>query len=352
VPSTIKAFTDAAADAVGREIASLRREAQRERELRDAEHRARLAELETRLLSAADLERRLSERLDALRDGEPGPQGEPGPAGVVDMGEVRAIVTEAVAAIPAAEPGRDADMEAIERQIAEGIELAVQALPTAKDGEPGRDGDGIDHIEVEQDGPVVEIAFTVGEERSAFQIELPSGPQGERGAPGEPGPQGKLAVARAWEDRVHYEGEVVTLDGSTYQALRDTGRQPPAEDWALLASRGADGAEARGLMFLGTYAAENDYERLNVVALNGASFVAKTDNPGPCPGEGWQLMAAQGKRGAPGERGPQGAKGDRGAPGAAVAALSIDDDGLFTLTNGDGSTVACDLYPLLSRLGR
>ena len=46
-------------------------------------------------------------------------------------------------------------------------------------------------------------------------------------------------------------------------------------------------------------------------ALRG-SFIAKKDNPGPCPGAGWQLIASQGKRGDKGERGLQ------GIPGVAV----------------------------------
>jgi hypothetical protein len=84
--------------------------------------------------------------------------------------------------------------------------------------------------------------------------------------------------------------------------------------------------------------------------LNGASFAARRDNPGPCPGEGWQLIAAQGKRGNPGERGAVGQKGERGAPGASIIAASVNDDGLMILRSGDGSTVECDLYPLLIKV--
>jgi len=85
-----------------------------------------------------------------------------------------------------------------------------------------------------------------------------------------------------------------------------------------------------------------------VVALNGASFAAKSDNPGPCPGEGWQLFSQQGKRGQPGEKG---APGPRGEPGAPVVAAMIDAQGMQTLVNGDGTQVECDLYPVLASLG-
>ena len=130
------------------------------------------------------------------------------------------------------------------------------------------------------------------------------GPQGERGDPGPQGPPG------------------------------DNGR------W---------GEDGRSLNIRETWSADEAYSALDVVALNGASFVARRDDPGVCPGDGWQLIASQGKRGTPGERGPVG-KGERGLPGPTAIALDIDEAGLLTLTNADGSKVSCDLYPLLVRL--
>ena len=179
----------------------------------------------------------------------------------------------------------------------------------------------------------------------------PAGPQGERGEKGErgeAGPQGRLAAARAWTDSVHYEGSIVTHLGATWQATRDTGREPPHEDWLCLASAGRDGADGTSFAIEGTFdALRADYRRLSVVALNGGSFVARRDNPGPCPGDGWQLLASVGKTGRPGERGGIGA---RGPAGPAVVALHVSDQGLMTLTNADGSIAELDLYPLLSKL--
>jgi hypothetical protein len=43
-----------------------------------------------------------------------------------------------------------------------------------------------------------------------------------------------------------------------------------------------------------------------MVAKDGGTFVARRNNPGPCPGDGWQLMARQGARGIAGERGAPG----------------------------------------------
>ena len=57
----------------------------------------------------------------------------------------------------------------------------------------------------------------------------------------------------------------------------------------------------------------------------------------------------QGGRGKPGEPG-KAVKGDPGKPGPGVRSMEIDDQGMLTLTNGDGSAVTCDLYPLLSKL--
>ena len=77
----------------------------------------------------------------------------------------------------------------------------------------------------------------------------------------------------------------------------------------------------------GTFDETADYRRLDVVAFNGGSFVARKDAPGPCPGSGWQLLASQGKRGvagARGERGERGPKGDPGLSGATICDWKID----------------------------
>ena len=66
---------------------------------------------------------------------------------------------------------------------------------------------------------------------------------------------------------------------------------------------GENGNDGRSFNIRGTWSEAEIYQALDVVALNGASFVARCDNPETCPGEGWQLIAAQGKRGNPGERG-------------------------------------------------
>lgn len=444
-PANISAFIDAARDSLAREIATVRREAQRERDTFAAEMRAVRAEWDVRLAAVSDIERRMADRLATLKDGEPGRDGHDGASVCVDdvlpalieragavaaehaaailatwerpkdgrdgapgekgdhgedgapgvaptadevaalvLDEVKAAALEVVAAIPAPRDGKDTDPAHVERMVAD----AIARIPAAKDGRDGRDGasvtladvlpvlreaiaaipvpkdgrDGIDGKDGERgaDGTSVTVDDVVPliEARVAdavAAIPLPrDGVDGKDGAPGERGPEGPigaLPVVKAWEDRVYYQGEVVSLDGSAFQANRDTGKAPPNDDWTCIVSRGADGADGRSFTIRGTYGADEEYRALDVVALNGASFAARRDNPGPCPGDGWQLIAGQGKQGKPGERGEAGRQGTPGPAGPAVSAASIGDDGVFRLVNADGSTVDADFYPLLSRLG-
>jgi len=71
----------------------------------------------------------------------------------------------------------------------------------------------------------------------------------------------------------------------------------------------------------GTFDESVSYRRLDVAALNGGSFIALKDAPGPCPGSGWQLLASQGKRGVAGARGE---RGPTGLSGATIRDWKID----------------------------
>jgi hypothetical protein len=151
------------------------------------------------------------------------------------------------------------------------------------------------------------------------------GPPGLAGPRGEQGPPGKLPLVKLWvPETVYYEGDVVAYDGATFQAMRDTGQPPSHAHWICLATAGRD---AKSMTVRGTFNETADYRRLDVVALNGGSFVALKDKPGPCPGSGWQLIASQGKRGIAGERGERGSpgpRGDAGASGATICDWKID----------------------------
>lgn len=56
----------------------------------------------------------------------------------------------------------------------------------------------------------------------------------------------------------------------------------------------------RGFDLRGTFDPQKTYARLDIVALDGGSFAARRDNPGPCPGDGWQLLVQRGKPGRDG----------------------------------------------------
>ena len=141
----------------------------------------------------------------------------------------------------------------------------------------------------------------------------PPGPSGPPGPPGPPGAAGKLPIAKIWrQDSVSYEADVVCYDGALYQALKDTAQVPGGSDWICLAVAGRDAITPR---VRGTFSAEAQYQELDIVALNGGSFIARKDDPGVCPGPGWQLLVSRGKagdKGTPGPRGEKGAKGDEG----------------------------------------
>jgi hypothetical protein len=302
---------DALRRALAEVIADRTKEWARERALIEAQAKADVAHVRAEMAELrTKFEALFAERMAAVKDGAPGAAGEKGERG---------LPGERGQAGPAGEPGPEG-----------------KAGPAGARGEAGPEGKPGDR------GPVG-----------------PAGEKGERGEPGAPGARGdegapgKLAVVKEWADGVHYEGDVVARGGSTYQALRDTGREPPHADWRCIAQGGKDGADGRSFTVRGTHAEGETYRHLDVVALNGASFVAKRDNPGACPGDGWQLLAGQGKTGKPGERGDKGdrgAPGVKGEPGPPVVAMTIDGEGLLTLVNADGSVVECDLYPVLAKI--
>jgi len=151
----------------------------------------------------------------------------------------------------------------------------------------------------------------------------PPGPQGPAGATGESGPPGRMFHAKHWKDGgIAYSGEIFVHKGETWQARCDTATEPSdCADWTLLARCGRD---ARSPTVKGTYDSGLVYHELDIVALNGGSFIARRDAPGPCPGDGWQLIARQGKPGDKGDRGDSGARGAQGEPGIGIRGWKID----------------------------
>jgi hypothetical protein len=312
---------DALRDALGKVIADERRHGEHRYEVLEARSQTILADLRATIADRLDGERRrmdelqnslqqmVAERLGQLRDGmagDPGPRGEQGERG--HDGQQG----------PPGPSGKDGEIGPQGERGEQGPQ-----------GEQGRDGD--------------------------------PGPAGERGLVGDIGPQGPEGPAGKFPavklfapDGVHYAGEVVAHNGATFQAIKDTGTAPPSKDWVALAVRGQD---ARSFEIRGTWAAENDdYLALDVVALNGGTFIARHDNPGPCPGAGWQLIARQGKpgnEGAPGPRGEPGPQGERGPKGEAAPRLTswrIDPRDYRAIGKmSDGSETVLDLRELFEQ---
>ncbi|MGH3630268.1 MAG: hypothetical protein ACRDRL_22855 [Sciscionella sp.] len=80
-----------------------------------------------------------------------------------------------------------------------------------------------------------------------------------------------------------------------------------------------------------------------IVALNGGSFVARLNNPGACPGDGWQALCFQGKKEPVG---PKGDRGERGLPGSSITDCEIEPERYTLILNhGDGTSLHIDLRP-------
>jgi hypothetical protein len=277
---------DAWREALAEALYTERTQWERHRELTEAQTRATILQLQA---DAAELRSILTQRVEAIiavlkdgADGAPGPPGVAGPRG--ERGEPGAR----------GEKGDPGEPGAIG--------------PAGLAGAPGEKGD---------QGPLG-IAGPPGEAGRAGE----PGPAGKDGVPGLDGAPGTIEAALPYRDgEVHYRGQLVLLGGSTWQARADTARAPPHEDWACLAAAGRDAATP---VVRGTWRDGETYAALDIVALNGGSFIARTDDPGPCPGPAWQLIASAGKPGKPGPKGDHGAPGARGERGErGIAAPTI-----------------------------
>jgi hypothetical protein len=152
-------------------------------------------------------------------------------------------------------------------------------------------------------------------------------------------------MVRAWiDDEISYARDVVSCDGGTWQAQKDTSKRPPHRDWVPLALPGRDAASPT---IRGTYREDETYRYLDIVALNGSAFIARWDDPGECPGDGWQLIASAGRTGKPG---PKGERGERGPSGLSVVRSEVEG-ATYTikLILSDGGELAIPCRPMFER---
>ena len=171
------------------------------------------------------------------------------------------------------------------------------------------------------------------------------GPKGEKGDRGERGETARFEPPKLWEKGVYYEGELVFADRSTWCARRDTSEAPPHDDWVPVALGGVDGVSGspRGL-----YDPANSYSKLDRVAHDGSEWVAKHDDPGLLPGDGWMLSARAGSKGKTGDKGAQGPRGEKGADGVGLKEIAVRDFAIV-LELTDGRTHKIDLRDMFVR---
>jgi hypothetical protein len=163
-----------------------------------------------------------------------------------------------------------------------------------------------------------------------------------------------LPVVKQWvPNTAALAGEMFAHHGAMWQAKANTGQEPQeGSNWLCVSASGATVSPADSLRTRGLYRKEGVYKELDVVVSNGSSFIAKCDNPGPCPGEGWQVSALVGKRGETGDRGLPGPKADIAALEKAlrIGSWEADDDYVVTPTHANGQSGATlNLRPLFEK---
>jgi hypothetical protein len=205
------------------------------------------------------------------------------------------------------------------------------------------DGDFIQTMVIARESARKEFKAADDEMQRAFEAKLAALEGRLKSVPG------RLPVAKTWSaESVTYEGELVSYQGALYQARKDTAQAPGGVDWACVARAGRDGMTPT---IRGTYDVHEDYKMLDIVGMDGASLIAKHDNPGICPGDGWQLLSSQGTSGRKGETGaigPRGAKGERGEAAPTIVSWHIEGERYcatpFLSDGSPGPTL--DLRPL------
>lgn len=342
---------EAFADACGRVLADHRREVEADRRVTIAEHKAFQAEaaatIATLKAEVQELQRSVREMASSLKDGEPGsngPQGDPGAQG--DQGPAGDPGPQGDPG-PEGEPGpagdHGADGEPGEKGDPGKEGPSGRQGDPGPQGEPGRDG---------EPGPRGEHGFGGDPGK-----EGPAGPQGEPGPPGAigekgehgaTGPMGSLDGVRTWfhDIPIFDGGELAFHNGSTWQATKQTAAEPTfiSNDWRLIAAAGndgRDGIDAREGEVTGLFDPAKTYKKFDIASLDGGEFRACRDDPGDCPGPGWRMSAARGKRGPPGKDGD---RGPQGPAGATITRLSMEA-GTLIIDSSDGHSIALDMEP-------
>lgn len=227
---------------------------------------------------------------------EKGDQGEPGRDGAngkdADPDAMRAIVEAMVAdavkaaveALPPAERGEKGDAGDSGEQG-----------PAGSNGADGKDGIGLADAMIDRSGELV-ITMTDGRMKNLGPI------IGRDGKDGDPGPAGAAGV-----NGLDVEDIIVTQDGAIVEFAFQVGETRSIFEIELPSGpAGADGQDAYPGEAKGLHDPAAVYRAMDVVSFNGSEWRAKHDNPGDIPGPGWMLSASKGKRGEKGGDGKPG----------------------------------------------
>ncbi len=144
----------------------------------------------------------------------------------------------------------------------------------------------------------------------------PEGPQGPIGPAGPQGPTGPVGIANrgSWSPSTNYQiNDVVAYDGASWIAIVANNNSSPYENnpnWQLLAGKGINNQ--------GSWVSFIQYQVNDAVTDGGSYWLALVPNLGSEPSvnnPNWQLLASQGSQGTAGPQGPQGAQGPQGSIG-------------------------------------
>lgn len=232
--------------------------------------------------------------------GDPGPPGKDGADGRdVDPEALKAMIDATVAAItPSIVDTVIASLPAPEK--GDPGEPGPEGKPgeDGKPGTPGKDGVGLAGMMINRDGEAI-ATLTDG---TMVNLGPVVGRDGNDGAPGEPGRDGR--------DGLDVDDITVTQEGSTVEFGFQVGDVRSIFEVELpTGPAGADGQDAYAGAALGLHDPAKTYRAMDAVSFNGSEWRARHDDPGEIPGPGWMLSASKGKRGDRGEPGAPGADG-------------------------------------------
>jgi hypothetical protein len=281
------ALPDALADALGRVIADVRKEWDKDLERMNAESRAIIAELKAQVSDltsqlkglTSDAVKRVDEAISNVKDGRDGAPGKDGRDGIDGA------------------PGKDGE--------------PGKSGENGKDGAPGKDGrDGLDATEfMRAEGHLI-VVMNNGSTKDLGEVD------GKDGDPGHDGRDGKNG--RDGVDGLSVDDFQAEFDGERSVMLRFV--------------RGDVVREIGPFVFpvpiyRGVWKPDIEYRKGDIVTLNGSQFIAQKDAPTGRPEDGsgdWIMSVKRGRDGKNGERGEKGEKGDPGRPGRDLTQLGHD----------------------------